>query len=242
MQAALEILGCKPAYHAYTVYNNISHAHMWSAAFEAKYHNRGLVFTRHDWDKLLGHYGAITDTPAVCFAEELINAYPEAKIVLVEREINSWYTSFNRGVITAFANPLNRVLEILDPQLMGPVKRMWDYVFADPRGYFRASTREDLQLNAKMIYREHYALVRSITPKERLLEFDFKDGWRPLCEFLGKDEPTVPFPKLNEGDTIKERVHDFQKQCLGNVLRNLAIAVVSLAMALLAMLWAWRQS
>jgi hypothetical protein len=31
------------------------------------------------------------------------------------------------------------------------------------------------------------------------LEFKLKDGWKPLCEFLGKEVPNEPFPHVNEG-------------------------------------------
>ena len=170
-----------------------------------------------------------------------MSAYPEAKVVLVERDLESWYASFERGIIAAFCNPVNRILQILDPQVMGPVKKMWNYVFEDEKGYFRASTKKELQENARSVYKEHYALVRKVTPKERLLEFDLRDGWGPLCEFLGKAEPGAPFPRLNEGDTLKERVKGFQKQCLSNVLRNLALGSISVVVGLFAVMWSWRQ-
>ena len=44
-----------------------------------------------------------------------------------------------------------------------------------------------------MIYKELYGyeLVRRVCSKERLLEFDLKDGWGPLCAFSGKEKPEV---------------------------------------------------
>jgi hypothetical protein len=38
----------------------------------------------------------------------------------------------------------------------------------------------------RQLYIEHYDAVRKYIPNERLLEFDVKGGWEPLCEFLGK--------------------------------------------------------
>lgn len=46
----------------------------------------------------------------------------------------------------------------------------------------------------------HYAHVRKVVPKERLLEHHFGDGWEPLCEFLGKTVPDEPYPHINEGN------------------------------------------
>ncbi|KAF2182824.1 hypothetical protein K469DRAFT_585147, partial [Zopfia rhizophila CBS 207.26] len=40
-------------------------------------------------------------------------------------------------------------------------------------------------------FRKHYAHVREVVPKERILEFDLKDGTKPLCDFIGKD--VAPF-------------------------------------------------
>ena len=48
-------------------------------------------------------------------------------------------------------------------------------------------------------YTEHYAHIRAKVAPKRLLNFHPKDGWAPLCEFLGKDVPEdVPFPRVNE--------------------------------------------
>ena len=38
----------------------------------------------------------------------------------------------------------------------------------------------------KTQYSRHNAFVRSVVPKDQLLEFNAKQGWGPLCEFLGK--------------------------------------------------------
>lgn len=53
-------------------------------------------------------------------------------------------------------------------------------------------------------YLDHYTHVRSAVPKRRLLEFESKDGWEPLCKFLGKDVPAGPYPRVNDADaTVK---------------------------------------
>lgn len=45
-------------------------------------------------------------------------------------------------------------------------------------------------------YEYHNEQVRKVVPKEDLLEFNVKQGWGPLCEFLGVEVPDVPFPNL----------------------------------------------
>jgi hypothetical protein len=39
-------------------------------------------------------------------------------------------------------------------------------------------------------------------PPERLLVFSPKDGWGPLCAFLGVPVPSEPFPRVNSRDEI----------------------------------------
>jgi len=82
-----------------------------------------------------------------------------------------------------------------------------------------------------VMYREHYAMIRRIMPKERLLEFELKDGWEPLCRFLGKDIPDVPFPRVNDTEHMKEHmrlvvwrgVRNALTKCVGWVVTGLLI-------------------
>ena len=39
-------------------------------------------------------------------------------------------------------------------------------------------------------------------PPERLLHFHPKDGWGPLCAFLGVAVPAMPFPRVNSRDEL----------------------------------------
>ena len=57
------------------------------------------------------------DPPAIAFAEELVDVYPEAKVVLVERDIDSWYSSFNAAVINTMepASKFSGRFRSLDP-------------------------------------------------------------------------------------------------------------------------------
>jgi hypothetical protein len=55
-------------------------------------------------------------------------------------------------------------------------------------------------------YLAHNEMVKRVTPAERLHILRLEDGWEPLCKFLGKDVPEVPFPRVNESAAIKEKV------------------------------------
>ena len=46
-------------------------------------------------------------------------------------------------------------------------------------------------------YRIHNHRVKSIVPSDKLLVYNVKQGWKPLCDFFECDVPTVAFPHEN---------------------------------------------
>ena len=74
-----------------------------------------------------------------------------------------------------------------------------------------------MQAVAREKYREHYAMVRRVTPKERL-EYRMGDGWEPLCKFLGKEVPEVPFPRANDTEVHEKQMRVIAKKGLRNML------------------------
>ncbi|KAJ7489534.1 hypothetical protein FB451DRAFT_1349737 [Mycena latifolia] len=160
-----------------------------------------------------GPLHGVTDAPCNAFAPELIDAYPEAKVVLVERDLEAWYTSF-QNILEPIYRPDFRVAAFLDLFWMGKLYRMTKMWI---EGQFGATTLEKGQQNARKVYQEHYAEVRRVTPKERLLEFKLESGWEPLCQFLGKDIPNVPFPRVNEAAALKSKMEVLGKKSMGRL-------------------------
>ena len=73
--------------------------------------------------------------------------------------------------------------------------------------------------------------VRRVCPQDGLLNF------RPLCDFLGKEMPGVPFSRLNEGAALAEKPKGFKKRSMLLILRYLALVAVSILVDLLAVGW-----
>ena len=94
MQAALAKLGYHDIYHMTSILTkNPRDVDMWVRAFDAIYGGKG-TFRKAEWDSLLGHCMAVTDTPCIDFTYELIDTYPDAKVILLTRNIDSWYESY----------------------------------------------------------------------------------------------------------------------------------------------------
>ncbi len=41
-------------------------------------------------------------------------------------------------------------------------------------------------------------------PADRLLVYEVRQGWAPLCEFLGVDTPPEPFPHINDTQSMPD--------------------------------------
>ena len=184
-------------------------------------------------DALLGAYGGVSaDAPLCGFAEELIAAYPEAKVV-VERDVESWFRSFDMTAGRVLLSPTINLVARCDPAFLGPV---WGCYRRWTRGQMGADTLAELRANARQRYRDHYAHVRQVTPPERLLEFDLKDGWEPLCRFLGREVPNVPFPRVNDGNYMVKGVWTVVTFRVIAVLLKICLWVVPVVVAMVG----WR--
>jgi hypothetical protein len=59
-------------------------------------------------------------------------------------------------------------------------------------------------------FERHTQQVKESLPPEKLLVFDVKEGWEPLCRFLGVAVPDKPFPRLNDTESFRARVSEMQ--------------------------------
>ena len=183
MQRALNILGYT-CYHSSIFFSNTKDCEMWDRALDAKFFGRGTEFTRADWDQLPGDCSAVSaDPPPVAFAEDLIKAYPEAKVILVERDVEAWFKSFSTTVTAGCWSPLMHKIADWDPSWLGAMR---DTHMRWVRGWFKANSKEETDAVSRSMYAEHYALVRRMTPPQRILEYRLSDGWEPLCNFMDK--------------------------------------------------------
>lgn len=160
-------------------------------------------FTRPDWDALWGaKYDAVTDLGSP-FALQLIDAYPKAKVVIVQREFEAWWPSFKTEVLDrVMLQPAAAINGFLGLYLMAmpAVQAMRKIHF----GFFGARCRDDILVNAKKKYLKYYDDIRLKVPAEQRLEFNLEDGWGPLCEFLDVEVPDLPFPRENEAGSHGE--------------------------------------
>ncbi|KAF2161926.1 hypothetical protein M409DRAFT_69449 [Zasmidium cellare ATCC 36951] len=234
MQEALTILGY-PTYHFSSIFRNCRDGEMWKDAISAKFKGVGQKYGKEEFDQLLGHVSATTDAPSILFWEELMEYYPSAKIILVERDVEKWVASIS-VLLEGILNPFSRyVLQYTDPWYYARIAgcgMRWMEALCGSMEFQTAKA------NARASYRRHYERVRDTVPKERMLEFELGQGWEPLCKFLDKPVPNVPFPHRNEAHTTKAGIDVFIVKALMNSLRNIAVVLGFAAIAMyLVRLW-----
>ena len=52
--------------------------------------------------------------------------------------------------------------------------------------------------------------VKKTVPSDKLLVFEVKEGWGPLCKFLEVPVPNIPFPNTNDTAQMKKRLRGVQ--------------------------------
>jgi len=211
LRTALVELGFADCYHMMSAsVENPPDCLMWSDALAAKYDGKG-TFGREQWDQLFGHCQAICDWPCVAFAKELIEAYPEAKVLVTTRDVDSWHASTMKTVHW----------RATEPELKLVAKFDWAAGMYQPMlsKFWTCFWEGDFEKNGKRRFKEYYDEIRSLVPKENLLEYKMGEGWKPLCDFL---EVPVPegkkFPRTNDTDGFVDRCRKRNRMQMLNVL------------------------
>jgi len=191
LKLALQHLGFSKCYHMEELVMNPESLHYWEDARHGKQVN---------WDELFKGYRAAVDFPTNMFYTDLMQHYPDAKVILTMRDPESWYKSFGSTIIrqskpslkqivsTSFKLPFNQKLR---QQL-----KIFKYAgkFLDEMFGGRFDEDKEKMINIFNSRNDH---IKNTIPPEKLLIYEVKDGWAPLCNFLGRPVPDKPFPHSN---------------------------------------------
>ncbi|KAI8610568.1 P-loop containing nucleoside triphosphate hydrolase protein, partial [Chytriomyces sp. MP71] len=181
LKHALDMLGW-PCYHSFLMGDKVlgheMDAKLWDDVGKGN----------PNWNMLFEDFRAAADWPFITYWEQYLVLYPDAKVLLTLRDPESWYTSLLNSIAARPRLPYwLSYFGIKTPSMLHDL-------FVADKGFAQRSMEE------------HYAAVRRAVPRDRLLEFHVKEGWAPLCAFLGEDVPDVPFPRLNDGASYRSRL------------------------------------
>jgi hypothetical protein len=149
-----------------------------------------VVNGRPDWDSIFDGYQSTTDYPACSYWRELADYYPDAKVVLTVRDAVSWFESVSE---TIFSDQMRESLA------GSPVEAMMKGAIFDAFG----DRVKDPVFMTDWFERRNQTVIDALPP-ERLLVYSPRQGWEPLCSFLGVPVPKEPFPRINRRDELNQ--------------------------------------
>lgn len=208
MSLALEKLVDGPVLHGGTqiLLRDDDYCATWIKAYEAREagnKEETLKLVR----KATAGFAATADLPPSDFMPEMMELYPDAKVVLVKRDPQKWWDSI--ATLTARTTPFWLAA------VVAPIPG-WRFIPTFASVYSRSTLRlaginkkdasptDLIDKGGPHILTNHNDKVRAVVPKEQLLEMDLSEGWEPLCKFLDVPVPNEPFPRANDAQAADE--------------------------------------
>lgn len=199
LMVALEQLGFAPCYHMRDLLADLEGGlPKWEAVADGK----------RNWDEIFGDAESTLDWPSARYWRELIEYYPEAKVVLSVRSAEGWIRSMKETVWAMYFGDsvLHHLCEArgqLDPLWNRYLQLMRRITWNEGTGALPEASDEANLAAAMERWNDD---VRRGVPADRLLEWDPAEGWEPLCSFLGVETPADPLPRINDTVGFKEGI------------------------------------
>jgi hypothetical protein len=165
MCLALEVIGYQDVYHCIKALDKPADWRKFGEASDAlfstlpSYNGKGM--NTNEWDELFGPCEAICDIAGPS-AETLIKCYPDAKVVLVHRDIKKWEPSFKQLLDENFGTVPSFVRDYVEP-LIGTTCTMSIQEFL--LGWTQCKDVEEIKNHLREHYDRHHATVRNAVPK-----------------------------------------------------------------------------
>jgi hypothetical protein len=192
---ALEMLGL-PCYHMRDMMADLGKSvPLWRQALEGN----------GPWDELFEGKESIVDWPGSYHWRELMDVYPDAKVLLSVRSAESWVDSMQNTIAQiwfgdSLMHHLAQARYQIDPLFAGWLDVMYDmWVEAG----IMAGSKADPEKMASEMEEWNQAVIDAV-PSERLLVWNPKEGWDPLCEFLELPVPEPPLPHVNDTENFQK--------------------------------------
>lgn len=193
LKLAVEQLGLGPCHHMEDILASPGQLQLWLAVANGE---------TVDWNEVFAGYRSAVDWPSAHYWRELAAFYPDARVILTVRPAEAWWNSYSKTLMRAFQKS---EAGIDNPHMRG----VSEMVQKSSRKTFPARMDDKEALLAA--YRDYEGIVRRAFAgePERLLVYDVKEGWEPLCSFLGLPVPKGEYPRSNTAEDFwADKVRD----------------------------------
>ncbi|CAH8546839.1 unnamed protein product [Schistosoma turkestanicum] len=147
---------------------------------------------------LLKNYKSVSGIPITSFLNDLLQMFPNAKVILTVRNAELWHAACRANLIPYRSNNNSKLLQFIQKfnifSWLTDLDRLKLLSLQNTLGKTVNLKNDNELITAYSRWNDH---VKSIVPKERLLIYNIKQGWQPLCEFLHKPIPCCTFPGRN---------------------------------------------
>jgi len=200
LKLAIEQLGVGKCYHMVELFQQPE---------RLKYFKKAEKGEKVNWNELFDGYKAAVDYPVARYYKQITEFYPEAKVIHTLRDPEEWYESASATIFWASKPYSLRILKLTVHLPFSSEARRRIPVLMYNRKLSELEFGKDLKNKEKVIkrYNKHYEEVIKTIPDNRLLLFDPKSGWEPLCRFLKLPIPLIPYPKSNTRKEFLDRVN-----------------------------------
>ena len=166
---------------------------MWSAAQSEE------TIPVSEWEFLMPGYTACVDEPAAHYWRQLWETFPGALVILSIRDAHSWWESMNSIAQQVLEERRNM------ERLSEDRRAYLDFLFTLYTDIGKSTRREEIDY-----FEGHNRKVLDFakqTPefRKRLLVWEAREGWQPICEALDLPVPDRPFPHVNR----REEFHGY---------------------------------
>jgi len=205
LKQSLETLGYTKTYHMKNLIVNPDNLHYWLSLENNETPN---------WDELYEGYQGTVDFPAYAWYKEHMVQYPEAKVIMTVRPFEGWYASIQSTVWQAGPQTVPEKITMMTKLLFNPrLREVIKCVKLAKRMIFAKHLQGKFadKAFAEKVFNQHMEDVKAHVPPEKLLVYNVRDGWGPLCNFLDVPEPAEPLPHLNKRENFKTMLAELMK-------------------------------
>ncbi|MCO5995374.1 sulfotransferase family protein [Actinoallomurus rhizosphaericola] len=189
LKVALERLGYGPCYHMFDIVGSEERLGQWE-----KIVCDGRL---PDWKAVFDGYTSAVDGPSAIYYRQLMEAFPEAKMILTVRDAERWYRS---TYDTLFQFALKS--EENPPPAGSRQARTYRVTNTMTWSGLFDGRFSDKEHAIEVFHRHNQEVIRSVGA-DNLLVYDVKQGWEPLCAYLGVDVPSEEFPHANDSASMR---------------------------------------
>ena len=151
------------------------------------------------------------------YYKELYAHFPGSKVILTTREQEKWYESAKATIFSFDPGPGIKMKLIFKMLFSSKARNLFKVLMLNDKSIWGKQFEGKFKDKEYAItnFNNHTEEVRATIPAEDLLIYHPREGWEPLCSFLGVPVPSELFPNTNKGEDFAQWAKGIVKDVIG---------------------------